>query len=136
MNYKHIGQKSDQINKTDTNDNSLSRRNFLRNSSTASVGAGLVVTSKTALGQEGADKGKKVRCGIVGYGDEGKALRESSMFLKDLVCFPAVSDIWPRNLRAGVGQITASKQGGGADGSECKGYADPCLLYTSDAADE
>ena len=121
MKYKHIGKPSDQINDSQSKlDDSLSRRSFLRNSSTASVGAGLIVTSKTALGQEGSDKGKKVRCGIVGYGDEGKALRESSMFLKDLVCFPAVSDIWPRNLRAGKGQISASKQGGGADGSGCR----------------
>ena len=136
MNYKHIGQTSDQAKQPDANNNdSLSRRNFLRNSSTASVGAGLIVTSKTALGQEGADKGKKVRCGIIGYGDEGKALRESSMFLKDLVCFPAVSDIWPRNLRAGVGQISASKQGGGADGSECNGYEDPAEMIEKEDLD-
>ncbi len=126
MNFKHIGQDNSKKEETTTNSEpSLTRRNFLRNSSTASVGAGLIVTSKTALGQEGPDKGKKVRCGIIGYGDEGKALRESSMFLKDLVCFPAVSDIWPRNLRAGVGQIAASKQGGGEDGSICNGYAEP-----------
>ena len=109
MNFKHIGQENSQKEGNATNsESSLTRRNFLRNSSTASVGAGLIVTSKTALGQEGPDKGKKVRCGIIGYGDEGKALRESSTFLKDLVCFPAVADIWPRNLRAGVGQISAS----------------------------
>ncbi|MEC9327561.1 MAG: Gfo/Idh/MocA family oxidoreductase [Verrucomicrobiota bacterium] len=126
MNYKHIGQKNSKKEETNTNSEpSLTRRNFLRNSSTASVGAGLIVTSKTALGQEGPDKGNKVRCGIIGYGDEGKALRESSMFLKDLVCFPAVSDIWPRNLRAGKGQIAASKQGGGEDGSICNDYAEP-----------
>ena len=126
MNYKHIGQENSKKEETNTNSEpSLTRRNFLRNSSTASVGAGLIVTSKTALGQEGPDKGNKVRCGIIGYGDEGKALRESSMFLKDLVCFPAVSDIWPRNLRAGKGQIAASKQGGGEDGSICNDYAEP-----------
>ncbi|NRB43411.1 MAG: Gfo/Idh/MocA family oxidoreductase [Verrucomicrobiales bacterium] len=126
MNYKHIGQENSKKGETNTNSEpSLTRRNFLRNSSTASVGAGLIVTSKTALGQEGPDKGNKVRCGIIGYGDEGKALRESSMFLKDLVCFPAVSDIWPRNLRAGKGQIAASKQGGGEDGSICNDYAEP-----------
>ena len=126
MNYKHIGQENSKKEETNTNSEpSLTRRNFLRNSSTASVGAGLIVTSKTALGQEGPDKGNKVKCGIIGYGDEGKALRESSMFLKDLVCFPAVSDIWPRNLRAGKGQIAASKQGGGEDGSICNDYAEP-----------
>ena len=126
MNFKHIGKENSKKEETTTSSEpSLTRRNFLRNSSTASVGAGLIVTSKTALGQEGSDKGKKVRCGIIGYGDEGKALRESSMFLKDLVCFPAVSDIWPRNLRAGVGQIAASKQGGGDDGDICTGYEEP-----------
>ena len=126
MNYKHIGQENSKKEETNTNSEpSLTRRNFLRNSSTASVGAGLIVTSKTALSQESPDKGNKVRCGIIGYGDEGKALRESSMFLKDLVCFPAVSDIWPRNLRAGKGQIAASKQGGGEDGSICNDYAEP-----------
>ena len=131
MNFKHIGQDNSKNKETTTNpEPALTRRNFLRNSSTASVGAGLIVTSKTALGQEGPDKGKKVRCGIIGYGDEGKALRESSMFLKDLVCFPAVSDIWPRNLRAGVGQIAASKQGGGEDGSVCNGYAEPEEMIT------
>ena len=136
MKYKHIGQPSDQKNDSQSKlDDSLSRRSFLRNSSTASVGAGLIVTSKTALGQEGSDKGKKVRCGIVGYGDEGKALRESSMFLKDLVCFPAVSDIWPRNLRAGKGQISASKQGGGADGTECNAYADPAEMIEKEDLD-
>ena len=49
MNYKHIGQTSDQANQPEANNNdSLSRRNFLRNSSTASVGAGLIVTRKKA----------------------------------------------------------------------------------------
>ena len=68
MNFKHIGKensKKEEI--TASSESSLTRRNFLRNSSTASVGAGLIVTSKTALGQEGPDKGEKVRCGIIGY---------------------------------------------------------------------
>ena len=82
MNFKHIGKENSKKEETTaSSESSLTRRNFLRNSSTASVGAGLIVTSKTALGQEGLDKGKKVRCGIIGYGDEGKALRDSSMFL-------------------------------------------------------
>ena len=82
MNYKHIGQKSDQISKTDSNDNSLSRRNFLRNSSTASVGAGLVVTSKTALGQEGADKGKKSGVVLLGMETKEKLLENQACFSK------------------------------------------------------
>ncbi|NCG28285.1 MAG: Gfo/Idh/MocA family oxidoreductase [Verrucomicrobiales bacterium] len=136
MNFKHIGQDNSKKEEATTNSEpSLTRRNFLRNSSTASVGAGLIATSKTALGQEGPDKGNKVRCGIIGYGDEGKALRESSMFLKDLVCFPAVSDIWPRNLRAGVGQIAASKQGGGDDGDICKGYEEPEEMIKNEELD-
>ena len=100
---------------------SLSRRKFLRNSSSAGVGVGLIVTSKTALGQE-ATKDGIVRCGIIGYGDEGKALRESSLFLKDYVRFPAVADIWERNRNAGVGQIQAAEQGVGENGETCTGY--------------
>lgn len=124
MKFKHIGKK-DAVNKPESGDeaSSLSRRNFLRNSSSAGVGIGLIVTSKTALGQK-ATKDGIVRCGIIGYGDEGKALRESSTFFKDEVRYVAVSDIWGRNKRAGVGQISASGQGGGEDGKTCTGYDD------------
>ncbi len=124
MKFKHIGKK-DAVNKPESGDeaSSLSRRNFLRNSSSAGVGIGLIVTSKTALGQK-ATKDGIVRCGIIGYGDEGKALRESSTFFKDEVRHVAVSDIWGRNKRAGVGQISASGQGGGEDGKTCTGYDD------------
>lgn len=100
---------------------SLTRRNFLRNGSGAGVGVGLIVTSKTALGQEGTKEGV-LRCGIIGYGDQGKALRESATFLKDQVRFAAVADIWERNRRAGVGQIAGSEQGVGDDGKTCTGY--------------
>jgi predicted dehydrogenase len=124
MKFKHIGKK-DPVNKTGPveEESSLSRRNFLRNSSSAGVGIGLIVTSKTALGQK-ATKDGVVRCGIIGYGDEGKALRESSTFFKDDVRYVAVSDIWGRNKRAGVGQISASGQGAGEDGKTCTGYDD------------
>jgi predicted dehydrogenase len=124
MKFQHIGKKN-AADKPDPAEekSSLSRRNFLRNGSSAGVGIGLIVTSKTALGQK-ATKDGVVRCGIIGYGDEGKALRESSMFFKDDVRFVAVSDIWDRNKRAGVGQISASGQGGGEDGKTCTGYTD------------
>ena len=59
MNFKHIGQDNSKKEEATTNSEpSLTRRNFLRNSSTASVGAGLIATSKTAHGQEGPNKGK------------------------------------------------------------------------------
>ncbi len=100
----------------------LSRRSFLRNSSSAGVGVGLIVTSKTALGQQGTKEGV-LRCGIVGFGEEGEALRASSLPLADQVRFTAVADIWEENLRAGVGRITGNKQGGGQEGEGCNGYA-------------
>ena len=124
MKFQHIGKK----NAADKQDpaeekSSLSRRNFLRNGSSAGVGIGLIVTSKTALGQK-ATKDGIVRCGIIGYGDEGKALRESSILMKDNVRFVAVSDIWDRNKRAGKLQIEGNGQGGGEDGKTCTDYTD------------
>ncbi|MCP4847729.1 MAG: Gfo/Idh/MocA family oxidoreductase [Verrucomicrobiaceae bacterium] len=129
MKFKHIGKKN-AANKQGSAEekSSLSRRNFLRNGSSAGVGIGLIVTSKTALGQKATKEGV-VRCGIIGYGDEGEALKDSSKVLRDSkgelnVRFVAVSDIWGRNLRKGVGQIAASGQGGGQDGKTCTPYAD------------
>ena len=129
MKFNHIGKSDSDKSAPEANSGEgaspLTRRNFLRNSSSAGVGAGLIVTSKTALGQKASKEGV-IRCGIIGYGDEGKALRESSVPLTDtgMVCFPAVADIWERNRRAGVGQIAASGQGGGDDGKTCTGYED------------
>ena len=38
----------------------------------AAGGAGLIITSKTALGQQGT-KPSQLRCGIIGFGEEGEA---------------------------------------------------------------
>ncbi len=126
MKFKHIGKPADNQQPAAgeaQSGSSLTRRNFLRNGSSAGVGVGLIVTSKTALGQQATGEGV-LRCGIIGYGDQGKALRESSMFLKDNVRFAAVADIWERNRRAGVGQVAGNGQGVGADGKTCTGYED------------
>jgi predicted dehydrogenase len=100
------------------------------------VGAGLIVTSKTALGQN-ATGGKALRCGIIGFGEEGEALRASSIPLTEagLVKFTAVADVWPANLRAGVGRVKAGKQGGGEDGQGCTGYEDPQEMMAKEELD-
>jgi predicted dehydrogenase len=85
----------------------LSRRTFLRSSTAASVGAGLIVTSKTALGQtEGSDNDLKI--GIVGCGAEGDALMNAVRQLEN-VRFIAVCDIWDYARNAMAKRLKAYK---------------------------
>jgi predicted dehydrogenase len=118
----------------DKGSSSLTRRNFLRNSSTAGVGVGLIVTSKTALGQEGT-KPSQLRCGIIGCGEEGEALRSSSLPMIDDVRFTAVADVWPANRRSGAGRVSAAGQGAGEDGKTCTPYEDPQEMIDNEDLD-
>ena len=105
---------------------SLTRRGFLRNSSAAGVGIGLIVTSKTAIGQIGTKDGD-VRLGIIGCGAQAEALRAASSVV-DGVKFGAVADIQKDAIGGMYGRIRASKKGLGSDGTEIKRYLDPQQL--------
>ncbi len=105
---------------------SLTRRGFLRNSSAAGVGIGLIVTSKTAIGQIGTKDGD-VRLGIIGCGAQAEALRAASSVV-DGVKFGAVADIQKDAVGGMYGRIRASKKGLGSDGTEIKRYLDPQQL--------
>lgn len=81
----------------------ITRRSFLRSSSVAGVGAGLIITSKTALGQEKADGGRPLNIAIIGCGAQGSKLRESMELVEpekygagfNGITFKAVCDINP-----------------------------------------
>ncbi|MFT4548890.1 MAG: putative dehydrogenase [Verrucomicrobiales bacterium] len=105
---------------------SLTRRGFLRNSGAAGVGIGLIVTSKTAIGQIGTDS-DDVRLGIIGCGAQAEALRAASSVV-DGVKFGAVADIRKDAVGGMYGRLRASKKGFGADGTEIKRYLDPQQL--------
>ena len=107
-------------------DSSLTRRGFLRNSSAAGVGIGLIVTSKTALGQIGTADGD-VRLGIIGCGAQAEALRAASTVV-DGVKFGAVADIQKTAIQKMRGRIVASKKGFGEGGTDVKFYFDPQKL--------
>ena len=69
MKFKHIGKHIGKDNGKAQDDkgkeqSSLTRRNFLRNGSSAGVGIGLIVTSKTALGQNATKDGSAA----IGFG--------------------------------------------------------------------
>ncbi len=86
----------------------LSRRSFLRSSTAAGVGAGLIVTSKTALGQAaGSDSDLKI--GVVGCGAQGEALMNAVRQLEN-VHFIAVCDIWDYARNAMAKRLKAYKQ--------------------------
>ena len=111
---------------------SLTRRGFLRNSSAAGVGIGLIVTSKTAIGQTGTKDGD-VRLGIIGCGAQAEALRSASSVVEG-VKFGAVADIRRDNVGLMYGRIRASKKGFGSEGTDIKRYLDPQQML--DANDE
>ncbi len=71
----------------------LNRRGFLRNS--VAAGAGLMLTSKSAIAQQA---GRTLKVGMVGCGAQGRALQNACVGL-DGMQFTAVCDIWPHNLR-------------------------------------
>jgi len=86
----------------------LSRRSFLRSSTAAGVGAGLAVTSRTALGQaEGSASDIKVA--IIGCGAQGEALMNATRQLEN-VRFTAVCDIWEYARSAMAKRLKAYKQ--------------------------
>ena len=105
---------------------SLTRRGFLRNGSAAGVGIGLIVTSKTAIGQVGT-KDDDVRLGIIGCGAQAEALRAASSVVEG-VKFGAVADIQKSSIAAMRGRVRASKKGFGDGGTEVKHYFDPQKL--------
>jgi predicted dehydrogenase len=102
-----------------TSTNSLTRRNFLR--STGGVGAGLIVTSKTLLGQEKANGGRSLKIAMIGCGSQGKKLQESMSLVEpekhgagfDGITFIAVCDINPikREYMSKLISRTSQKEG-------------------------
>jgi len=74
----------------------MSRRQFLR--STAAVGAGLALTSKS-LAMQTTTKTNALNTALIGAGDQGKALAEACLKMgkKAHLNFKAVCDIWPYN---------------------------------------
>jgi len=102
---------------------SLTRRGFLRNGSAAGVGIGLIVTSKTALGQTGTSD-SDIRVGIIGCGAQAEALRAASTVVKG-VKIGATADIQMKSAKSMAARLRASKQAFGTDGTGIHFYDDP-----------
>ena len=105
---------------------SLTRRGFLRNGTATGVGLGLIVTSKTAIGQIGTSD-NVVRLGFIGCGAQAEALRSASSVV-DGVKFGAVADIRKAGVQAIRGRLVAAGQGFGDAGKTVKYYFDPQQL--------
>ena len=81
----------------------LTRRSFMRSGSAAGVGVGLIVTSKTALGQANR-KDSDLNVALIGCGAQGTKLRDSSLPIEG-VKFTAICDIYDYNRKGMAGAL-------------------------------
>ena len=81
----------------------MDRRGFLRNS--AAAGAGLLLTSKSAIAQEAT---RELKIGLIGCGAQGNALMNATRQIEG-IRFTAVCDIWDYNRNIMAKRLNAYK---------------------------